>query len=215
MKITLLRTENISQIKIFIKKQYVTISKSFFFIPSNNIILRCLHEETGISHGAFIDDELVGVRLAYIPGIQKENHGYNLNFSKNELYNVVQFHGTLVERMIRSKGLGQQLVNINCEHIFARKLKHVLATVHPDNIMSITMFSRNNFRLVAFKNKYCNLPRYIYHRQKYYDNLSSSNEIRTLSLSNKEKIIEYLHSGFYGTSVFKVNGESFLTMDKY
>ena len=134
-----------NQIINFIEEQVKTIQNDFFFPPTLQIIDKSLSEIKGISHGAFANNQLVGIRLTYFPGLDKENHGYDLGYSEKELNEVAQFHGTLVINDKRYKGIGSELVNINCEEIFKSTFKRILATVHPDNSASVNMLLNNGF----------------------------------------------------------------------
>ncbi len=150
----------------FIDSQLATIPKNFFFPPNSKIIDKSLNNQTGISHGAFDNDKLIGIRLTYFPGLDTENHGYDLNYSEEELKQVAQFHGTLVVDDRRYKGIGNHLVKINCKEIFEKSFLRILATVHPDNLNSIKMLVNNGFSNRLITNKYKNLPRIIFEKNK-------------------------------------------------
>ena len=150
----------------FIESQLHTIPKNFFFPPSLTIIEKCLNRNSGISLGAFDSEELVGIRLTYKPGLDKENHGYDLGYSKTELLQVAQFWGTIVNNERRQEGIGDNLVKINCEEIFNNSYSRILATVHPDNLRSIKMLLTNGFSEKLNTIKYNNLPRLIFEKIK-------------------------------------------------
>ncbi len=150
----------------FIEKQLATIKEGFFFPPNSSIVSKALNADTGISFGAYDGKELIGVRLTYIPGLDKDNHGYDLGYSLDELLLVAQFHGTLVKDDNRYKGIGHELVKTNCDEIFTTKFKIILVTVHPQNDVSIRLFQKNGFITKKLVNKYSNLPRLIFERRK-------------------------------------------------
>lgn len=149
----------------FMNEQLNTIPKDFFFPPSLTIIEKALNSETGISHGAFNKEQLIGIRLTYKPGLDRENHGYDLGYSDIELIQIAQFHGTLIVNNKRYKGIGNSLVKINCEEIFKNHFFRILATVHPDNLTSIKMLLNNNFTQRLLTKKYDNLPRLIFEKK--------------------------------------------------
>ena len=150
----------------FIKSQISSMPKDFFFPPNASIIEKSLSEETGISCGAFDHDKLIGIRLTYLPGLDCENHGYDLSFTNEELKQVAQFHGTIVRDDKRYKGIGNKLVKKNCSDIFERGFSRILSTVHPDNKVSIKMLLRNGFVERKRTTKYNNLPRIIFEKIK-------------------------------------------------
>ena len=149
-----------------INEQLNTIPKDFFFPPSLTIIEKALSSESGISHGTFDREQLVGIRLTYKPGLDKENHGYDLGYSEIDLIQIAQFHGTVVVNDRRYKGIGNNLVKINCEEVFTNHFLRILATVHPDNLTSIKMLLNNNFTQRLLTKKYDNLPRLIFEKIK-------------------------------------------------
>lgn len=201
------------QVKFFLVSQNSSIPHGFFYEPNDSIISKCLNSETGISLGAFLNNKLVAIRLTYIPKLDKENHGYSLNFTENELLQVAQFHGTVVLNDIRLKGLGETLVRINAVEILSKGYKYVLVTVHPENIQSIKMFIKNRFKIVAFKNKYNNLPRYILCKKEEVATKESNSEIK-LPLDDIRKIIEKLEAGYCGTFLSKFEETFLLTLEK-
>ena len=150
----------------FIECQLETIPEDFFFPPNLRIIDESLSHNNGISFGAFDGEELVGIRLTYKPGLDKENHGYDLGYSQIELLQVVQFWGTIVVNEKRNKGIGNNLVKINCEEIYKASNMRILATVHPDNLSSIKMLLANGFAAKLNTTKYNNLPRLIFEKIK-------------------------------------------------
>lgn len=150
----------------FIDRESKSIPTELFFPPNEAIISKSLDIKTGISHGYFDHNNLVGVRLTYMPGLDKENHGYDLGYSDEELYSTAQFHGTLVLKEKRYKGLGNRLVEINCDAIFNENFLRILATVHPSNSTSINMLLLNGFERKIEVLKYRNLPRLIFERKK-------------------------------------------------
>ncbi len=161
-----LLSKDIDDVKGFIEGQFKTIHNGFFFPPTLKIIVKSLGDTSGISHGAFYDNELIGIRLTYFPSLETENHGYDLGYSEEELKQVAQFHGTLVINDKRYKGIGSELVHINCKEIFNTPCKRILATAHPDNHASINMLLNNGFKERMKVYKYENLPRIIFEKKK-------------------------------------------------
>ncbi len=150
----------------FIETQIRTIPRDFFFPPSSTIIKMALKKDTGISHGAFDNEKLIGIRLTYRPGLDIENHGYDLNYDNKQLNQVAQFHGTLILDNKRYKGIGNRLVSENVSDIFNGFSNIILATVHPDNDSSIRMLEKNGFDRKVRTFKYSNLPRLIFEKRK-------------------------------------------------
>ena len=149
----------------FIETQILTIPKDFFFPPSTTIIKKSLNNDSGISHGAFDNDKLIGIRLTYKPGLDTENHGYDLNYDDRQLNQVAQFHGTLILDNKRYKGIGNRLVSENVSSIFNGFANIILATVNPDNETSIRMLEKNGFDRKVRTLKYINLPRLIFEKR--------------------------------------------------
>lgn len=161
-----LTADDISLVVTFINGQLNTIPKDFFYPPGFTIIEKSLSIGSGISHGTFDKEKLVGIRLSYKPGLDKENHGYDLGYSDDDLLQTAQFHGTLVINDNRYKGIGNNLVKINCEEIFKNNFLRILATVHPNNFTSVKMLLNNSFTQRLLTKKYDNLPRLIFEKIK-------------------------------------------------
>lgn len=161
-----LTQNHIAVVEDFINRQLTTIPADFFFPPNKIIIERSVEVPTGISHAAFDGDELIGIRLTYKPELDKENHGYDLGYSERELNSIAQFHGTIVKDDTRYKGIGYELVKINCAELFKKGFEIILATVHPENYVSINMLLKNGFEQKKLVTKYSNLPRYIFEKRK-------------------------------------------------
>lgn len=162
-----LNSHDVALIEDFISKQLHTIPAGFFFQPNNRIIQKSVEIHTGVSHAAFDEEELIGIRLTYKPSLDKENHGYDLDYSEEELNKVAQFHGTLVKDHSRYKGIGYELVKTNCIEVFKEDFEIILASVHPENHVSIKMLLKNGFLQRKFAMKYNSSPRFIFEKRKH------------------------------------------------
>jgi len=138
-----LNSNDISILNTFIHEQLNNIRDDFFYSPKPKIIEQALNSLTGCSLGAFNCNHLIGIRLTYFPGLDIENHGYELDYDNQKLLKVAQFHGTIVKANARFNGVGQELVKMNCEDVSLTGKKIILATVHPENHYSINMLKKN------------------------------------------------------------------------
>lgn len=164
ISIRVLNRSDFSEVSSLIRSQNETIPREYFFPPSSEILISSL--ESGLSLGVFNKSQLVGFRLTYVPNMEIDNHGYDLDFSEGELKRVAQFHGTLIVQPKRYQGLGSYLVNMNLPIIYKyKKDAIVLATVHPDNLNSCKMLISNGFSACKTVMKYNNLPRIIFKHQ--------------------------------------------------
>lgn len=162
---TTLDSTHFQSISEFLKHQISTIPINYFSPPNTDILKKALSDDRGISIGAFDNDRLIGIRITYLPLLDKDNHGYDLGYTETELLDTAQFHGTLVDRSSRYHGIGNQLVKLNCDEIFKKKFSRILATVHPENFSSRRMLISNGFAERLKTIKYNDLPRIIFEKK--------------------------------------------------
>lgn len=91
----------------------------------------------GIFLGVFVNNQLVAARITDVPGLQRHNYGYELNFSKEKLLKSIHFKIMLVKSEYRGNGLQIRTMRL-VEKIFIHKgFQFGLCRISPDNYYSI------------------------------------------------------------------------------
>ena len=86
-----------------------------------------------------------GVCSVLYPGSRADNYGYDLDFTEEELLQVVHMDTVAVHQTYRGLGLQQQMARFVESMLTGQGSRILLSTVHPDNT-----FSLNNMLLQGY-----------------------------------------------------------------
>jgi hypothetical protein len=147
MTIRKLTTKDFDKVMSFITEHSKGTPAGFFVSTDPKVIETCLHEEYGISHGAFTDGILYATRLSYRPGDQFAH--YNADFDEKTLFGSEMFphiwrvYGAIVEPSKRAQGIGAKLREENTSTIHSKDPKAcIVTTSHVNNLHTISPLVR-------------------------------------------------------------------------
>lgn len=108
-------------------------------------------------------NSLAGFFLIKFPGLSKENLGYLLNYSEEELVRTVHMDMAVVHPSWQGNRLQSRML-CKAEEVLADSpvlRNRLLATVHPDNRYSLDNMLNNGYEIVKSAVLYGGLPRYV------------------------------------------------------
>lgn len=156
---------NLSHIDSIIELQNEVVdaleNKELYF-PSEKEEFENIINNTGKIIGCITEsNELIAIGVYCKLGLNKENYGYDIDLSEEELFNVGQIECTIVKPLYR----GNKLQYITCEILEKigkeNNTNIIMATASPDNFYSVNTFKKLGYDIVKEKLKYGGLKRYI------------------------------------------------------
>lgn len=116
----------------------------------------------GLMIGAFFEDELIAFRALLIPDVHETDHlGEDAGIPKAAWSKVIYSEISNVSPSFRGNGLQKILGECIIEEIDREKFRYICATVAPFNIASLLDKFAHGLKIVAVKEKYEGLLRYI------------------------------------------------------
>lgn len=111
--------------------------KEWFYLDAPEEVREMMENGTMQLWVAMDGDRLAGAFDALVPGLEAYNYGYQLGFSTEELLQVVNMDTAAVHPDYRGRHLQRQLLQAAEEELSGTGEKHLLCTIHPDNIYSL------------------------------------------------------------------------------
>lgn len=114
----------------------------------------CIHDDgfvIGI-HNAW--NQLISYRMVSFPNRRKDNMGIDLNLPQNELSSVAHLETTVVHPDYRGNGLQSKSLQLALPLLEEKNIKHVICTVSPFNLFSLTNIMKNGLKIKVLTRKY-------------------------------------------------------------
>lgn len=111
--------------------------KEWFYLDAPEEVREMMENGTMQLWVAMDGDRLAGAFDALVPGLEAYNYGYQLGFSAEELLRVVNMDTAAVHPDYRGQHLQRQLLQAAEEALSGTGKKHLLCTIHPENIYSL------------------------------------------------------------------------------
>ncbi len=170
--------------------------------------------EGGILIGVYVEEQLVAARALLFPGDDDENLGRDLGLSYEEQMKVVHQEISLVDPDYRGNGLQQTMAKVIMQELkFTNPFfEHVCCTVSPGNLPSMRDKFKQEMVVVEVKNKYGNMPRYIFYKplkQKLFVDKDSYIFVRT-DKTDRQK--DFMAAGYVGVGISKTELGVWLAM---
>jgi len=99
------------------------------------------------------------------PKLDEDNLGYDLDFTKKELLTTAHMETCVVHPHSRGHHLEAKMMEKSIEILKGTDYRHLLGTVHPDNIPSLKAFLSNDFQIARTLKKYGGKLRHIMYRK--------------------------------------------------
>lgn len=111
--------------------------KEWFYLDPPEDVREMLASGTMQLWVAMEDDRMAAAFSVIYPGLSEMNYGYDLEYSQEELRNVVCMDTVAVHPDFRGQKLQQRLMRMAEQEIVLTGNKILLCTVHPDNRYSL------------------------------------------------------------------------------
>lgn len=166
-------------------------------------------ERGGKIFGVFNEEQrLISYRFISFPNASDKNMGREIGLQENELSEVVHLETTLVHPDYRGNQLQKKTLEVAVKYIEALGYRHLICTVSPYNIFSLTNIIDSGLQIKALKKKYGTAfhegyLRYILHKDLVYPIapiLSESKATRIDDFDMQKKLIK---NGYIGYKVKK------------
>ena len=162
----------------------------------------------GLMIGAYYEEQLIAFRAMLEPEIDEEHLGIDAGLSRDEWPSVIYSEITNVRPDFRGNGLQVLLGKIIMTEIDEKKFRYIAATVAPFNIPSLADKFAHGLQIVALKEKYDNMLRYILLKD-LADTVAEDEFIESIlvHMSDTKRQQDLLQDGWVGTGMEKVNDE--------
>lgn len=157
----------------------------------------------GLMIGAYFDEQLIAFRAMLEPEIDEEHLGIDAGLSESEWPLVIYSEITNVRPDFRGNGLQVLLGKIIMDEVDQERFRYICATVAPFNIPSLMDKFAHGLQIVALKEKYGNMLRYILMKDLSRSE-SKYDEYLFIQMANTEEQQRMLQAGWLGTGIEKV-----------
>jgi ribosomal protein S18 acetylase RimI-like enzyme len=169
----------------------------------------------GMAMGTFDKGKLVGFCIFLFPGDSGENLGIDIGLAEDELDSVVHMEAGAVLSEYRGMALVADMANELLERIKAgARYRYVLSTVHPLNIPSLRIQFKFGLKIVALKEKYGGLMRYILMHDLHEKVQTVYCRQRSIECRDFETQISLLSQGFKGIGFALEQGKEHIIFAK-
>lgn len=151
---------------LLIKDVWNNMEHKEWFAPDENdhYIRHLIETGTGVVWTAVekVSAETAGMFIIVYPGKENpDNLGYDIELPSNELCKVAHMDTVVVHPHFRGYGLQRLLTEKAEKELQKAGYRHLLCTVHPDNLFSRTNMEKVGYRCAKQVLKYGGLPRLI------------------------------------------------------
>ncbi|MBN2259213.1 MAG: hypothetical protein JW702_01560 [Clostridiales bacterium] len=194
----------------FQEKVYETIADKDTYVKSTFKEYERFLSGEGWILGFLVEDELIGYRI-------NSHNRENLNYFKDLLKidgdkKMFYLDATLIDETCRGNHLQRKAIKISLEYSLQDPdFQYAFATVSPKNIPSMKSLLNNGVYFVKGRKIYSGKDRFIalYDRNK---KISTKGERKLVSISQFDKISEFLEEGYIGVSLKKSENEYLLQL---
>lgn len=143
-----------------------------WYVADDEEFVRCHIKETGFVLNAFWNGAIAGFLIIRFPEKNEDNLGYSLfeewssqNLDpKAELLKTAHMESVVVRPPFRSHHIQRDLITEAVSILKKQNYRHLMATVHPENMASLISFQKNGFQIKTTVKKYGGLSRHILYR---------------------------------------------------
>ncbi len=130
--------------------------KEWFMADNADYTYQMLTSKKGIGYKAVQEnsDKVVGVFMVVIPGMEKENMGYDIGLNEIELPLVAHMDSVAILPQYRGHKLQYHLMQTAEADLKVQGFRYLMCTVHPDNYYSRNNVLDQGYQSMAIKEKY-------------------------------------------------------------
>lgn len=130
------------------------VHKEWFYLDPPEDVREMIASGTMQLWVAMEGDRMAAAFSVIYPGLSEMNYGYDLEFSQEELLNVICMDTAAVHPDFRGQKLQQRLMQMAEEEIAHTGDKVLLCTVHPDNHYSLQNVLNQGYTIQKKLEKY-------------------------------------------------------------
>lgn len=162
----------------------------------------------GLMIGAFHSGELIAFRALLIPKADEEDHlGKDAGIAEEEWAQVIYSEVSNVKPSFRGNGLQKLLGKIIIDEIDRKKFRYLCATVAPFNIASLLDKFAHGMYIIALKEKYQHMLRYILLKDFAHAPNVENGQSTFVQMDDTHGQQKLLEDGWIGTNMKNVDGE--------
>jgi L-amino acid N-acyltransferase YncA len=160
---------HVSLIHEMMEEALVHLPDPSWYVADDETFIRRHIETAGFTLLAFCDRKPAGFLIVRIPGKEEDNLGSYLcsEWEKNhldpmqELLMTAHMESVVVRPAFRGHGIQKALLREAIRLLQEQDFHHLMATVHPDNLASLSSFQACGFQILSTVKKYGGLRRHI------------------------------------------------------
>lgn len=207
-------TEDLPEILALQNEVIETLTTTSFLQPLSEEEFLHILSDHGIMLGAFHEGQLIAFRALLIPDVNEVDHlAEDAQIPPAQWKKVIYSEISNVSPRFRGNGLQKILGEYIFREIDQTKFQYVCATVAPFNIASLLDKFAHGMKIVALKEKYEGLTRYILLK----DLAASSQQaiekknVQMEDIKNQQKL---LNEGWQGVAILKQDDEWVVVYEK-
>lgn len=210
-----LTMEDLPQIIQLQSKVKNTLTSSDFLSPLSEEAYTSILTGSGFMVGTFVEEKMIAFRAMLYPVLDEDHLGIDAGLPLTDLSKVIYSEITIVDPDYRGNGLQNYMGKLVMKEIDRDKFYYVCATVAPMNIPSIKDKFSLGFQIVALKEKYEGMLRYVFMRDLSvsYQNRVYDEE-KLVSAQEIEEQQTVIQRGFKGTAIKRIDGSCYLLYSK-
>ena len=167
----------------------------------------------GLMIGAYFEEQLIAFRAMLEPELDEEHLGQDAGLPEQEWLHVIYSEVTIVRPDFRGNNLQVLLGKIIMNEVDQKRFRYICATVAPFNIPSLADKFVHGLQIIALKEKYGNLLRYILVKDLTRAESKYSEQVFS-RMANTEEQQELIQSGWIGTGIKKMEDEWHVRFEK-
>lgn len=171
--------------------------------------------EDALMIGSFYKGALIGFRALYIPTIDEADHlGEDAGIPKKAWDKVIYSEISNVSPKFRGNGLQKLLGELIIREIDTTRFHYLCATVAPFNIASLLDKFAHGLKIVALKEKYAGVLRYVL-RRDFYEEVKDVKNHTFVQMDDIEAQQALLAEGWCGVRIEKKEEQWFVEYRQY
>ena len=115
---------------------------------------------------AFFEEQMAAFLIVRYPREEKDNLGIDIGLEEKELDKVVHMESVAVLQKYRGHGIQRELIKM-AEAMLEEQMVHLLATVSPNNRVSLKNFCNLGYEIKLTKEKYGDKIRHIMYKERF------------------------------------------------
>lgn len=204
LTIVRLTAEQLSEILALQQRVLGALTTGAFLQPLTEEEFLPILKGKGIMIGAYYKERLIAFRAMLEPEIDAEQLGLDAGLQDSELDKVIYSEISNVDPDFRGNGLQTLLGKLIFQEVDERRFHYICATVAPFNIASLKDKFALGMQIVALKEKYGNLLRYVFIKSISQEKQEQRfTEKCFIGMEQTEEQQRYLQEGWMGTGMEK------------